>query len=178
MEPPWRGQDETGQNLHVILPQPPPPIPQELMASYALRITRREFEYTKVNGNWGIREEEPHYKARHGNGIHLIGWHSDHPVVRGQKSVREIKWNSSMVGMELSGKKKNGAPSVTESSIIAQVVCEDGSSYDLRACVRGKVVEINELLEDTAIHSDCFRKGYFVVVLETQKYGRKRKYRS
>jgi UPF0436 protein C9orf6 homolog len=84
------------------------------------------------------------------NRIGVICLAPSHPILAQNKLVIEIDFKIDeridRSNNKVSGKFKKGAQKLDPESILCNISCEDGSSYTLMACMKGKLVEINDNL--------------------------------
>ena len=86
------------------------------------------------------------YVYRHANELLVVGVAPSHPLLAPGRVIASVTFCDAFMGIEVSGKKKRGAPLVEESTKLCSVMCTDGAVYDLRAATRGFVIEANERL--------------------------------
>ena len=102
--------------------------------------------------NNGTSEDQ--YVYQHKNGLCVVGVAAHHPLLgassSGGRTVTQVDYN---VGrdrdrnkLQVSGKKKAGAVLVRPDTELCRVSCSDGTSYMLRMCVGGRLIEINKRL--------------------------------
>ena len=68
---------------------------------------------------------------------------------------------------KVTGKGKRGAQQVTAEAPLFSVTCADGTRHVVPACVRGKLVQLNERLrtEPQLLVTDCGGKGFVALIL-------------
>lgn len=100
----------------------------------------------------GGKPSHDQYVYRHANELLVVGVAPSHPLLAPGRVVASVTFSDALLGIEVSGKKKHGAPFVEEAAKLCSVVCTDGAVYDLVAAARGFVIEINErLLADPSL---------------------------
>ncbi|CEM34452.1 unnamed protein product [Vitrella brassicaformis CCMP3155] len=107
---------------------------------------------------------EDHYVLQHVNHLLVVGLAPSHPLVAAQPppggGQLRLRFTEEALASQVSGKRKRGSLSLKPETTIC--VCEvdspsdaDGTrhvlSYDIRACVNGDLVEVNERLVDNPL---------------------------
>mmetsp|Transcript_45748 Transcript_45748/g.106897 ORF Transcript_45748/g.106897 Transcript_45748/m.106897 type:complete len:253 (-) Transcript_45748:2033-2791(-) len=85
----------------------------------------------------------------HSNGVVLVGLAPSHPALQGTRRVVAVRFDGGKRDVsksEVKGKRKRGGMFMGAHDRLCDVDCDDGTSYTLRACVRGHLVEVNERL--------------------------------
>ena len=109
------------------------------------------------------------YIYSHRNGISIVGITENHIIMQQLRNnptltVQHIEYASNIVSKldaGVSGKKKKGAPFVQKDSRLCRLTLSNGVSYDIRAAIKGIVIEINKIflssstiLESAAYNSE------------------------
>ena len=85
----------------------------------------------------------------HSNRICIITAPS-HPILKDGKSVTKVDFkvnpNMDRLANKVSGKAKKGAQMLDSRSLLCFVTCTDGSTYTLRSCIKGGLIEANDQL--------------------------------
>jgi len=87
----------------------------------------------------------------HSNGVLLIGLAPSHPALQPFRRVVAVRFDGGkrdLTKSEVKGKRKRGGIFMAQQDRLCDVDCDDGTSYTLRACVRGYLVEVNERLAE------------------------------
>ena len=120
---------------------------------------------------------EDQYVLQHKNGLCVVGVAERHPLLTPGCTVVKVDYD---VGsdrdrnqLQVSGKQKKGAIQTDPNMCLCRVSCSDGTSYLLRACVGGKLIEINtRLLRDPQLlQRSPARDGYLGLVMPPTNYG-------
>lgn len=107
-----------------------------------------------------------HTVLNHSNGICMIGLANTHEAIKkGIKSITYDVGNFDRSKNKVAGKGKRGAMNLQPTTALAEVTCEDGSTYRISSAMQSKLVEVNELLFENPklIGTDGY--GYVAVVL-------------
>lgn len=96
----------------------------------------------------------PQYVYQHRNGLCVVGVGPGHPIL--ERIVLSVDFKVGPGGsdrsqVKVSGKKKSGAVLLRPADELCIVRCSDGTQFTLRACVTGRLIEVNQrLLQDPA----------------------------
>jgi len=108
----------------------------------------------------------------HSNKICVVTLAPTHNILKRKLAVKNVNFK---IGEELDrsenivkGKGKKGAQNVNANSVLCIVKCEDGTEYRIKACVRGKLIEVNENLvtNPQLLVDKPETEGYIAVVLQ------------
>jgi hypothetical protein len=108
----------------------------------------------------------------HSNKICLVTLAPNHKVLSSGSPIRKVNFK---VGDKLDrssnkvvGKGKKGGQHLMENSLLCIIECEDGTSYNILAGVKGKLVEVNENLisNPQLLVSHTETNGYIAVILQ------------
>ncbi|KAI0231520.1 Protein Abitram [Lamellibrachia satsuma] len=122
---------------------------------------------TDINNKHG----EDQCVLMHSNRICVITLAPSHPILDEGKSVTQVnfKVNAHMdrLNNKVTGKAKKGAQMLDSRSLLCFVTCTDGSTYTLRSCIKGGLIEANEQLVD---HPELLTQkpstnGYIAIIL-------------
>lgn len=119
------------------------------------------------------RYYDDHCVLFHSNRICLITLAQSHPILKEKKKVMNIRYHASdgvnRLKNHVTGKGKHGAQQLQPLSPLCHVLCEDGSTYIVRTCINGKLVEVNEtLLQNPGLLTEKpYAEGYIAIVLPT-----------
>ncbi|XP_030846391.1 protein Abitram [Strongylocentrotus purpuratus] len=87
---------------------------------------------------------------QHSNKICVITVAGGHPIVRDKMKVEKVDFqvtaNTNRMDNKVIGKNKKGAQNLQSESILCKVHCSGGKSYTIYSCIKGKLVEVNEIL--------------------------------
>ncbi|EGC36614.1 hypothetical protein DICPUDRAFT_150882 [Dictyostelium purpureum] len=93
-----------------------------------------------------VEETEDHYVNQHTNGLAIIGVAPSHPVLK--KEISKIEFQENSMNSEVSGIKKRGGFKLQKETIICKIYCSDNTQYNIRSCIKGKLLEINKNLTE------------------------------
>lgn len=108
----------------------------------------------------------------HSNKICLVTLAPNHKVLRNGSPINKVNFK---VGEKIDrsnnkvvGKGKKGGQHLNEMSLLCIIECEDGTSYNILAGVKGKLVEVNENLisNPQLLVSQAETNGYIAVILQ------------
>ncbi|XP_072179656.1 protein Abitram-like [Diadema setosum] len=120
-----------------------------------------------VNG----RQGEDFCILQHSNKICVIALARGHPILRDKHLVDQVDFqvspNTNRIDNKVIGKSKKGAQYLREDSPLCTVRCTDGASFVVYPCVRGKLVEVNEMLvhQPQLLTTKPNTEGYVAIVL-------------
>ena len=84
----------------------------------------------------------------HTNRICLVALSPNHQIIKDQKKIKSLNFdvskNCNRLQNKVSGKGKKGGQGVDERSILCFIECENGESFSVRSCVKGKLIGINQ----------------------------------
>lgn len=114
---------------------------------------------------------EDHLVLFHSNRICLITLAASHPILKEKKDIGKINFqvsaNVDRLKNKVSGKGKHGAQFLHPNSPLCYIECLDGSTYTVRSCIQGKLVEINDALIENPklLIEKPDAEGYVAIVL-------------
>ncbi len=84
----------------------------------------------------------------HVNGLFVLYLSKTHELFRHplRETAQLVYTEASRKILQVSGKKRKGAPRTEPATVVARVVLGDGTAFDVAAGIKGFVVEINERL--------------------------------
>ncbi|CAH9095101.1 unnamed protein product [Cuscuta europaea] len=88
------------------------------------------------------------YVRRHANGLCVIGIASTHVAFKDEGGIIAVDFNvgkSDRSGIKVTGKRKKNAQLFESNSALCKV-CTKDTSYVVRCCVKGSLLEVNERL--------------------------------
>lgn len=107
----------------------------------------------------------------HSNRICLVTLHESHPVIAEKKGIQKLNFQVTnkinRLDNAVRGKGKKGGQNVDEKAILVIIECSDGSSYPVRSCLKGKLIEINEnvVKSPELILQDPQGEGFIAIIL-------------
>lgn len=109
------------------------------------------------------------YIYRHNNGLCVIGVAPTHVAVDTDALVTAVDFNvgkQSRADMKVSGKRKNDARVLEPTSALCKVVSND-TTYIIRCCLRGALLEVNERLmeEPTLLKTKAASEGFIAIMM-------------
>ena len=87
----------------------------------------------------------------------------DHDCFAAGRTVQSITFADRLASAQISGKRKRGAAEVAPDEKVLTVKCDDGSEYQLRPGVRGRVLELGSNLS----HADLSTRAGYVLILQS-----------
>lgn len=118
---------------------------------------------------------EHHRILQHSNGICVLTLADSHPILAEKKTVDCVNYQVTMklnrLQNKVIGKNKRGGQILQPESIICRMTCTDGSCYVIRACIKAKLIEVNEKLIENPnlILSKPTSSGYIAIMKSTGK---------
>ena len=79
------------------------------------------------------------------------------------RKITEITFADRLASAQISGKRKRGAAEVAPDEKVLTMKCDDGSEYQLRPGVRGRVLELGARLT----HADLSTRAGYVLILQS-----------
>lgn len=111
-------------------------------------------------------ENEDHIVLIHSNRLCLIGLAKSHVAfTKGIKSISYNIGNCDRSQNQVKGKKKKGGMNLQPSTAIAIVTCKDNSEYKVVSCITGRLIEVNNRLENDLEKLSTEGTGYIAVIL-------------
>lgn len=147
----------------IICGKPIPSITEEYVEDYPSVVDRFFTRYYYLRpGSCG----EDYVVLFHSNRVCLICLAPSH--IARSKGITSISFDVGNVDRSLNqvkGKGKKGGMVLQEDSTLAVVTCEDGSTYKIPSCVRGKLIEVNERVVKDPQLLNIEGDGYIAIVL-------------
>ncbi|KAI5655944.1 hypothetical protein M9H77_24737 [Catharanthus roseus] len=109
------------------------------------------------------------YVRRHANGLCIVGLASTHLAFKDQGGITAVDFNvgkSDRSGIKVTGKRKKNAQHFESNTALCKVSTKD-SSYIVRCCVKGSLLEVNDRLvkQPGLINSSADREGYIAIIM-------------
>lgn len=109
------------------------------------------------------------YIYRHNNGLCIIGVAPTHVAVGSDDWITAVDFNvgkQSRTEMKVSGKRKNDARVLEPTSALCKVASND-TTYIIRCCLRGALLEVNERLvkEPTLLKTKADSEGFIAIMM-------------
>lgn len=106
----------------------------------------------------------------HTNRVCMISLAENHPVMKEKKVISKINCVVNKIDRlanVASGKGKRGAQKLSQNSILCYIECDDGTSYPVYSCIKGKLLEVNEnlLTKPHLIIDKPTSDGYIALIL-------------
>ncbi|KAK2713155.1 hypothetical protein QYM36_011744 [Artemia franciscana] len=117
------------------------------------------------------KDHEDFRALQHSNKLFVITLAPTHSILKGKKTVTKVDFdvgpNSNRLENVVSGKGKRGAQFLMPDSLLCFIETSDGERYEVRSCVKGKLVEVNSLLvtNPSLITSHPDSKGYIAIII-------------
>jgi len=111
-------------------------------------------------------DNEDHLVLYHSNRLCLIGLAKSH--IAFSKGITGITYkigNCDRSQNQVKGKHKKGGMNLQPSTTLAIITCKDGSEYKVFSCITGKLIEVNDRLENDLEKLSIEGTGYVAVVL-------------
>lgn len=119
-----------------------------------------------------MKPDHDQYVYRHPNGLCVIGLASTHVALKDNR-VKTVDFNvgkSNRSEIKVSGKRKRNAQRFEPNTALCKVSTSNGdTSYIVRCCVKGSLLEVNERLIKQAdlLNSSADREGYIAIIMPT-----------
>jgi glycine cleavage system H lipoate-binding protein len=111
-------------------------------------------------------ENEDHIVLYHSNRLCLIGLARSHVAFsKGIVSMTYNIGNCDRSQNQVKGKHKKGGMNLQPQTTLAIVNCKDGSEYKVVSCITGKLIEVNDRIENDLDKLAIEGAGYVAVVL-------------
>jgi hypothetical protein len=97
------------------------------------------------------------YFHLHLSGMAVLGLANTHPIVSQKLKIVNIKWKKLGEGssqVQVSGKRKVGAPTFSPDDTVCVIYCENGEEFHIKPYVRGRLVETNYFLQSQPLSED------------------------
>lgn len=118
---------------------------------------------------------EHHCVLLHSNKICLITLAPTHPVIKNKKRIIKLDFQVTnkvdRLENKVRGKGKKGGQHLMPDSVLCYVECDDGMKYSILGCIKGKLLEINQLLlkNPNLIAEKPLSQGFVAIVLPSMK---------
>ena len=97
------------------------------------------------------------------NKVCVVYVRADHDCFGDGRTVQSITFADRLASAQISGKRKRGAAEVAPDEKVLTVECDDGSEFQLRPGVRGRVLELGSNLG----HADLSTRAGYVLILQS-----------
>ena len=87
----------------------------------------------------------------------------EHDCFADGRTVQSITFADRLASAQISGKRKRGAAEVAPDEKVLTIKCDDGSEFQLRPGVRGRVLELGARLT----HADLSTRAGYVLILQS-----------
>ena len=87
----------------------------------------------------------------------------EHDCFADGRKVDQITFADRLASAQISGKRKRGAAEVAPDEKVLTIKCDDGSEFQLRPGVRGRVLELGSNLG----HADLSTRAGYVLILQS-----------
>lgn len=107
----------------------------------------------------------------HSNRICMLTLAPSHPLVQENCKIDKISFKvTDKVDRsvnKISGKGKHGAQALQQNSNICIVTCADGTIWQIKCCMNGKLIEVNEglLIDPSLLKKQPHDGGYIAIIL-------------
>lgn len=117
------------------------------------------------------------YVHRHANGLCVVGLAPTHVAFKDEGGITAVDFNvgkADRSGIKVTGKRKKNAQHFESNTALCKVITKD-SSYIVRCCVKGSLLEVNEriLKQPDLLNSSADREGYIAILMPKQVDWRK-----
>ncbi|KAK3587839.1 hypothetical protein CHS0354_019707 [Potamilus streckersoni] len=95
------------------------------------------------------RQKEAFCILVHSNRICIVTLGETHPILSKNKCIRSVSFTIGDVNRldnKVSGKAKRGAQTLTATSPLCEITCDDGEKFVVPAGMKGQLIEVNEQL--------------------------------
>ena len=97
------------------------------------------------------------------NKVCVVYVRPEHDCFAAGRTVQSITFADRLASAQISGKRKRGAAEVAPDEKVLTVECDDGSEFQLRPGVRGRVLELGSNLG----HADLSTRAGYVLILQS-----------
>ena len=97
------------------------------------------------------------------NKVCVVYVRPDHDCFGDGRKVASITFADRLASAQISGKRKRGAAEVAPDEKVLTMTCDDGSEFQLRPGVRGRVLELGSNLG----HADLSTRAGYVLILQS-----------
>ena len=97
------------------------------------------------------------------NKVCVVYVRPEHDCFAAGRTVQSITFADRLASAQISGKRKRGAAEVAPDEKVLTIKCDDGSEYQLRPGVRGRVLELGARLT----HPDLSTRAGYVLILQS-----------
>ena len=97
------------------------------------------------------------------NKVCVVYVRPEHDCFAAGRTVQSITFADRLASAQISGKRKRGAAEVAPDEKVLTMKCDDGSEYQLRPGVRGRVLELGARLT----HPDLSTRAGYVLILQS-----------
>ncbi|KAK4390831.1 protein Abitram [Sesamum angolense] len=116
-----------------------------------------------------MKPDHDQYVHRHANGLCVIGLAPTHVAFKDKGGITSVDFNvgkSDRSGIKVTGKRKKNAQ-LFESNTALCKVCTGDSSYIVRCCVKGSLLEVNDRLikQPELLNTMPEREGYIAIMM-------------
>ncbi|PSR99559.1 Protein Simiate like [Actinidia chinensis var. chinensis] len=116
-----------------------------------------------------IKPGHDQYVYRHANGLCVIGLALAHLAFKDDGGVTAVDFNvgkSDRSGIKVTGKRKKNAQHFESNTALCKV-CTKDTSYIVRCCVKGSLLEVNDRLitQPGLLNSAAEREGYIAIIM-------------
>lgn len=107
----------------------------------------------------------------HSNRVCLVCLAHEHPVVKDKKPILNLDFdvskNINRLDNKVSGKGKKGGQAVDERATLCNIKCAGQESFQVKSCVRGKLIGINQDVVDRPdlISEKPLENGHIAIIL-------------
>ena len=116
------------------------------------------------------------YVHYHPNHLCIIGLAANHAALQSDSTIKQVTYRDSgpsgisMLDMKLSGKKKAGAMKVRTTTILCDILMEDGTSYETAACIEGSLIEVNpRIVKNPSLLTTDPKYAGFIAIIQQPK---------
>ena len=97
------------------------------------------------------------------NKVCVVYVRPEHDCFAAGRTVQSITFADRLASAQISGKRKRGAAEVAPDEKVLTIACDDGTQYQLRPGVRGRVLELGARLT----HADLSTRAGYVLILQS-----------
>ncbi|XP_047327808.1 protein Abitram [Impatiens glandulifera] len=116
-----------------------------------------------------IKPGHDQYIYRHANGLCVVGLAPMHLALKDDGGITAVDFNvgkSDRSGIKVTGKRKKNAQHLEPNSALCKVSTSN-SSYMVRCCIKGSLLEVNDRLmkQPELLNLSAEREGYIAIVM-------------